>query len=136
MSPSTNGSSQDPRQLRALFDRAGELSRVHEVGSVFVGVAGREGDRIVRDFLDFLEAELRVEDAVFRLLRERAVVLLTDVDREQAGQVMERLQADFAGHVATAEPMKLAFGYHPVGPGGDPTAKDVLPALFAERPPN
>ena len=66
----------DPRHLRALFERASLLSRQHGLPSVFVGVAGVEGDLLVRDFLDFVEAELRVEDVVFRLLRERAVLWL------------------------------------------------------------
>ena len=52
----------DPRHLRVLFERASQLSREHRLPSVFVGVAGPEGDLLVRDFLDFVEAELRVED--------------------------------------------------------------------------
>ena len=59
----------DPRHLRALFERAAQLSREHKLPSVFVGVAGPEGDLLVRDFLDFVEAERRGDDTGCRRLR-------------------------------------------------------------------
>jgi hypothetical protein len=121
----------DPRFLRALFDRAADLSREHRVKSVFVGIAGREGDLLARDFIDFLEAELRVEDGIFRLLRERALLLLTDVGVEQAAAVLERLQGDFAARFASAHGLRIDLGFHAVSPGQVPTAKDVLPLVFA-----
>ena len=74
----------DPRRLRSLMDRAFLLMREHQVGSVFIGIAGPEGDLLVPEFIAFLESALRVEDGVFVLTRERAVLLLTDVDLEQA----------------------------------------------------
>ncbi len=121
----------DPRYLRALFERASGLSRDHRVTSVFVGIAGREGDLLARDFIDFLEAELRVEDSIFRLLRERALLLLTDVDVAQAAIVMERLNSDFAARFASAQELRLDLGFHQTNPGTIPTAKDVLPLVFA-----
>src|SRR5262245_9620538 len=120
----------DPRQLRLLFERASLRSREHKLRSVFVGVAGPEGDLLVRDFLDFVEAELRVEDAVFRLLRERAVLWLADLDLEAAHGVMNRLYADFAARFPTTIGLRLERGFHHVEPGSVPTAKDVLPLLF------
>jgi hypothetical protein len=123
----------DPRQLRVLFERAAYCSRVHKVPSVFVGVAGSEGDMLARDFLDFVESELRVEDAIFRMLRERAVLLMTDIGEDTARKVMERLAADFASRFGPSSELPLAFGYYAVDPGKTPTVKDVLPGLFAGR---
>jgi hypothetical protein len=123
----------DPRQLRVLFERAAYCSRVHKVASVFVGVAGEEGDLVARDFLDFIESELRVEDAIFRMLRERAVLLMTDIDERTARNVIARLCSEFAARFAPSAPAPSAFGYYVVAPGKTPTVKDVLPELFAAR---
>lgn len=123
----------DPRQLRVLFERAAFVSRVHKLPSVFVGVAGDEGELLARDFLDFLEGELRVEDSIFRMLRERAVLLLTDVDVLGARRVLERIAADFAARFAPSVAMPFDYGFFAVLPGQTPTAKDVLPALFAPK---
>ena len=120
----------DPRHLRALFERASLLSREHRLPSVFVGVAGPEGDLLVRDFLDFVEAELRVEDIVFRLLRERAVLWLADVDLAAANNVLARLHEGFASRFPTTLGLRIEHGFHRVEPGTVPTAKDVLPLLF------
>ena len=120
----------DPRHLRVLFERASQLSREHRLPSVFVGVAGPEGDLLVRDFLDFVEAELRVEDVVFRLLRERAVLWLADLDLAGANGVLTRLHDDFAARFPTTVGLRVEFGLHRVEPGSVPTAKDVLPLLF------
>jgi hypothetical protein len=120
----------DPRHLRTLFERASLLSRKHRLPSVFVGVAGPEGDLLVRDFLDFVEAELRVEDIVFRLLRERAVLWLADVDLAGASGVLGRLHQDFAGRFPTTVGLRIEQGFHRVEPGTVPTAKEVLPLLF------
>ena len=120
----------DPRQLRVLFERAALCSRAHKVWCVFIGVAGEEGDLIARDFLDFVESELRVEDSIFRMLRERAVLLMTDIDERTARTVMERLSADFASRFGPSAELPFTFGYFAVPPGQTPTVKDVLPALF------
>jgi hypothetical protein len=128
--PSTAADRGDPRHLRALFERASLLSREHKLPSVFVGVAGPEGDLLVRDFLDFVEAELRVEDIVFRLLRERAVLWLADVDLAAAGSVIQRLHEGFAARFPTTLGLRIEHGFHRVEPGTVPTAKDVLPLLF------
>lgn len=123
----------DPRQLRVLFERAAFCSRMHQVPSVFVGVAGEEGDSLARDFLDFVESELRVEDAIFRMLRERAVLLMTDIDEATARKVMERLRSEFAARFAPSTELPIEFGYYAVAPGRTPTVKDVLPTLFAAK---
>ncbi len=128
--PSASYDKGDPRHLRALFERASQLSREHRLPSVFVGVAGPEGDLLVRDFLDFVEAELRVEDLVFRLLRERAVLWLADLDLTGANGVLTRLHDDFAARFPTTVGLRLELGFHRVEPGSVPTAKEVLPLLF------
>ena len=85
----------DPRKLRSLVDRASELARAHAVRSVLVGLAAREGDLRFPEFIDFLRSALRVEDGVFRMTRERAVLHLADVDEKGAREVLDRLLQDF-----------------------------------------
>ena len=124
-------SKRDPRYLRVMMERANELARSHGVASVFVGIAGREGDLLAPEFIDFVESALRMEDAIFRLIRERAVVLLTDADRSQAEEIFQRLCGDFAARFGSSMEFEVALGYFQVdGQGGHATAKVVLPAIF------
>jgi GGDEF domain-containing protein len=120
-----------------MMDRASDLARGHQVTSVFVGIAGREGDPLAPEFIDFVESALRMEDAIFRLIRERAVVLLADVDRSQAQGIFERLCGDFAARFGSSMEFEVELGYFQVdGHGGHATAKVVLPAIFtAEEEP-
>lgn len=118
----------DPRRLRGMMDRASDLARGHRVTSVFVGIAGREGDLLAPEFIDFVESALRVEDALFRLIRERAVVLLTDVDRGRAEEIFERLRSEFAARFGSSAEFEVDLGYFQVD--GHATAKMVLPAIF------
>jgi len=118
----------DPRRLRGMMDRASDLARGHRVTSVFVGIAGREGDLLAPEFIEFVESALRMEDAIFRLLRERAVVLLTDVDRGQAEEIFERLCGDFAARFGASTAFEVDLGYFQID--GHATAKVVLPAIF------
>lgn len=129
----TEVAKRDPRRLRALMERAFYLMREHEVSSVFIGIAGPEGDLLVPEFISFLESELRVEDGIFCLTRERAVLLLTDVDREQAEGVVTRLRHDFSSRFPSVAGLEVWIRYHECLPGGEqPTAKDVLPGLFSD----
>lgn len=122
----------DPRRLRALMDRAFVLMREHKIGSVFIGIAGPEGDLLIPEFVAFLESQLRVEDGIFVLTRERAVLLLTDVDVVQAKQVVERIREDFGNRFPTAGDLPVSIRYHAVRAGGkQPTAKIILPRLFS-----
>ena len=121
----------DPRHLHALFDRASSLSQEHAVASVFVGIAGKEGDLLVADFLEFVESQLRMEDAVFRLLRERTVLLLTDTDRAGAEAIVDRIRSEFVASFPTLTDLAVSIAYREgPGDGATITAKDVLPALF------
>lgn len=122
----------DPRRLRTLMDRAFLLMREHRVGSVFIGIAGPEGDLLVPEFISFLESALRVEDGVFALTRERAVLLLTDVDLAQARAIVTRVHEDFANRFPSAGDLPVTIRFHGVKAGGKhPTAKAILPKLFA-----
>jgi GGDEF domain-containing protein len=124
-------SKRDPRRLRALMDRAFFLMSDHQVGSAFIGVAGPEGDLLVPEFISYLESALRVEDGVFVLTRERAVLLLTDVTVENAERVVERLREDFSNRFPSAHDLEVSIRYVEIGPGSDrPTAKAILPELF------
>lgn len=128
---SSEAAKRDPRRLRALMDRAFGLMREHRVGSVFIGIAGPEGDLLVPEFIAYLESALRVEDGIFVLTRERAVLLLADVDVEQAKRVVERIQDDFARRFPSAGDLPVSIRFHPVRAGGkQPTAKAILPKLF------
>ena len=114
-----------------MMERASDLARAHQVTSVFVGIAGPEGDLLAPEFIDFVESALRMEDAIFRLIRERAVVLLTDADRSRAEEIFERLCDDFAARFGPSVELEVELGYYQVdGHGGHATAKVVLPAIF------
>jgi hypothetical protein len=131
MAPTHALSKHDPRRLRGMMERASDLARGHQVTSVFVGIAGREGDFLAPEFIDFVESALRMEDAIFRLIRERAVVLLADADRSQAEEIFERLRDDFTARFGSSTEFEVDLGYFQVdGHGGHATAKVVLPAIF------
>jgi hypothetical protein len=129
--PRPPGSSDDPRRLRDVLARTAALALEHRVPSVLVGFAGSEGDRVFPDFVAFVESELRVEDSVFRLTRDRAVLFLADVDPTQAGVVVERLVEGFWRELASVAGPRLQVRYLEVPTGTRVLAvKDVLPALF------
>jgi len=132
---STQGND-DPRKLRGLIERAGELARCHSVSSVMVGLAAPEGDLLFPEFVDFLRSALRVEDAIFRMTRERAVLHLADIDREQAREVLDRLLADYAEEFPSSSPPVFEMRVYDVTPGGAEqlSVKAVLKVIFAGEP--
>jgi hypothetical protein len=133
MATSTHRSSyDDPRELRNLLDKASELARVHALCSVVVGLAGLEGDLEFPEVVDYVESALRMDDLVFRMTRERAVVLLTDVDRGRALEIMDRLLIEFRERFPSLAEPTVTLGYYEVVPGGVPaSAKRVLLRIFA-----
>ena len=133
MAPTSELGKTDPRRLRGLMEKSADLARDHEVVSVFVGIAGREGDLLVPEFVSFVESALRVEDAIFTLTRERALVLLVDVDRAGAEVILNRVRRDFEERFPTPIPMDVSLEFFEVRRGVHPTAKDVLPRLFTRR---
>lgn len=125
----------DPLRLRELLGRARELAERHALCSVLVGLAGYEGDRIFPEVVDYVESALRVDDSVFRMTRERAVLLLADVNRTRAAEIMERLLEEFGERFPAAREPAVCLGYYEVSPGeADIAVRDVLPAIFAGSP--
>ena len=125
----------DPRRLRALLARANELAAEHRLHSVVVGISGFLGDRLFPEFVDYVGSALRIDDAIFRMTRERAVLLLTDVDLDSARAVMERVRGDFCDRFPTARDPAISLGYFEVGPTQAAVAlKQVLPEIFEGSP--
>ena len=125
----------DPLRLREMLGRATGLACAHRLPCVVVGVAGREGDLLFPEIVDFLASALRMDDAILRLTRERVVVMLTDVDRAGAEQIVRRILEDFAERFATFDEPRLRLGYFEVRPGtAHLTVKQVLPAVFCAEP--
>ena len=131
----TRQDADDPRKLRDILARTQTLATLHEVPSVVVGFASREGNLLFPEFLAYLESELRVEDQIFRLTRERALLVLRDVDREQAATVVERLRASFEQEFPSIDPMRVEIRYFEVPPGrAELSVKTVLPIVLGGQP--
>jgi hypothetical protein len=125
----------DPRRLRELMERAELLFREHGLRSVVVGLAGFEGDELFPEIVDYIESALRVDDSVFRMTRERVVLLLTDVDVEKASAIVHRLLGEFRENFPSANEPSVGLGFFEIGPGvTDVSVKSVLPALFSAPP--
>lgn len=133
--PENRSSYDDPRRLRELLSRAQGLASEHALTSVMVGVAGFEGDLLFPEVVNYVESALRVDDSVFRMTRERAVLLLTDVDAKAAKAIVDRMLDDFRERFPAATEPSVACGYYEISANSpDATAKDVLPQLFAAPP--
>jgi len=121
----------DPRKLRAMLDRAASLACDHSLKCVVVGLAAAEGDLIFPELVSFIESALRVDDAIFRMTRERAVLVLADADRARAQEIVERLVGDFRERFPSAQEPSLSLGYYEVThTTRSVTAKEILPAVF------
>ena len=130
-----DGRNHDPLRLRELLQRAESLASQHAVSSVVVGMAGPEGDLIFPAVVDYLESALRVDDAIFRMTRERAVLVLADVDRARAQEIVARLLSGFAEQYAQVGAPEIHLGYFEVTPQHKHlTVKEVLPLVFAAAP--
>ena len=127
--------SQDPRRLRELLTRAETLARDHGLRSVLVGLSGFEGDLVFPEIVDYVESALRVDDAMFRMTRERVVLLLTDVDAEGAASIVARLLDEYREHYPSTSEPTVGLGSFEVGPDSPEVGlKHVLPLLFATPP--
>ncbi len=133
MSPRRDDLSDDPRKLRELLSRSQQLANEHGVPSVVIGVAGREGDLLFPELVAFVESALRMEDAIFRMTRERVVLFLADVTAQQAEAILERIFSDFAKDFPTSAFPEMNLGYYEVGSRAEGAArvKDVLPSIFS-----
>ena len=122
----------DPRRLRALLDKVVNLAGDHDLKSVLVGMSGPDGDLIFPEVVDFVASALRIDDAIFRMTRNRAVLFLADADRERAEEIMLRVIGAFGEQFATLERPAVEISYFEVAPGmQDLTLKNILPRLFA-----
>ena len=133
--PLNETQSDDPRKLRSLLDKVVNLADDHSLTSVVVGMSGPDGDLIFPELVDFVGSALRIDDAIFRMTRNRAVLFLADADRERAEDIMLRVVAAFAEQFAITENPPVVISYFEVAPGSpDMTLKAILPRLFAPNP--
>ena len=124
----------DPRKLTQMIARVSELAVDHSVSSVVVGVAAQEGDLLFPDYLAYLESALRVEDQIFRMTRERAVLYLSDVDATCAAEVLVRIFGEFCEEFPTSEAPEFEQRMLEVTPGVGPlSVKDVLTSVFGKQ---
>jgi GGDEF domain-containing protein len=124
----------DPRKLSALLARVADLAHTHHVGSVIIGISAQSGDLMFPEFVEFLRSALRVEDAIFRMTRERAIIHLADLELVGGKSVFGRLLDDFLEEFpATKEPdFKITF--FEVSAGVEKLKnKDVLTEIFPQR---
>jgi hypothetical protein len=126
----------DPLRLREILARARDLADRHALHSSLVGVAGLEGDPLFPEIVHVLESGLRVDDSVFRMTRERVVLLLTDADAAKAEEIVSRLLEDFRERFPSSAAPAVAIHTFEVAPGaGELTLRQVLPLLFPGPPP-
>jgi hypothetical protein len=122
----------DPRKLRALLNKVVSLADDHRLTSVLVGMSGPEGELIFPELIDFVGSALRIDDAIFRMTRNRAVLFLADADRKRAQEIIERIIDAFTEQFATVESPAVGISYFEVAPGMEGlTLKAILPRLFA-----
>ena len=133
-SPMPGQVNDDPRKLSAMIARAGDLAESHDVGSVLVGFAAEQGDGRFPEYIDFLQGSLRVEDAIFRMTRERAVVHLADCSKEQADKILARLESQFTSEFPSLSSLAFVMHTFEVKAGAQrPRVKDVLTEIFKPR---
>lgn len=124
----------DPRKLSQMIARVSELADSHSVRSVVVGVAAEEGDLLFPDYVAYLESALRVEDQIFRMTRERAVLYLSDVDAIRAAEVLVRLFGEFCDEFPTTEAPEFEQRMLEITPGLGPlSVKNVLTTVFGKK---
>ncbi len=130
----TRDTNDDPRKLSHMIARVSELAEAHAVSSVVVGVAADEGDLLFPDYLAYLESALRVEDQIFRMTRERAVLYLADVDATGAAEVLVRIFGEFCDEFPSADAPEFEQRMIEVKPGVGPlSVKDVLVSVFGTK---
>ncbi|MFT5442523.1 MAG: PleD family two-component response regulator [Myxococcota bacterium] len=130
----SNSTVDDPRKLNALLARIAELAQTHNVGSVVVGMASGTGDTLFPEFVEFLRSALRVEDGIYRMTRERAVIHLADLDMEGGQSVFNRLLDEFMEEFPAAKEPEFAINFFLVSAGTENVkSRDVLTEIFPSR---
>jgi len=77
---------------------------------------------------------LRVEDQIFRMTRERAVLYLSDVDATRAAEVLVRIFGEFCEEFPTADAPEFGQRMLEVTPGIAPlSVKNVLTSVFGNK---
>jgi len=123
--------SDDLQKLREILGRAMVIVLEHGLPSVMVGASVPEGQPEFPEVVDFIESELRVEDAIFRLTRERVVLFIADCDARGAQDVMKRILIGYCERSSRLHCPSVTLSYFEVGPRtGALTVRDVLRALF------
>ncbi len=126
-----SSTSDDLQKLRTILERASVLSWQHSIRSVMVAVVGPAGEADFPELVEYLQSELRVEDAVYRMTRERIVLFLADVGEDSAREILERVLLGYAGRSSRAREPQVDLRYLEIAPGTrDLSIKDVLPTLF------
>lgn len=126
----------DPRKLSAMIARVSDLAAHHKVASVVVGVAAEEGDLFFPDYLDYLVSALRVEDQIFRMTRERALLYLSDVDATCAAEVLVRIYGEFCKEFPAAHQPEFEQRMLEIRPDSGPlSVRDVLTSVFGAKEP-
>ncbi len=122
----------DPRKLREMLERAANLAQDHSLSSVVVGFAGAEGDLLFPELVDFVESALRVDDTVFRMTRDRVVMVFSDVDESRAREIVDRILNDFRERFTPVQDPGFRLGFYEIpSDTTELTVKQVLPTLFA-----
>lgn len=125
------GRNDDPRKLREMLEKAADLAHDHSLHSTVVGLAADEGDLLFPELVDYVESALRMDDSIFRMTRERAVLVLADVGLAAAQDIVARLFSGFRERFARVRDPEVRFSFFEVKPGGgEVSVKRVLPALF------
>ncbi|MBW2291159.1 MAG: hypothetical protein JRG94_02485 [Deltaproteobacteria bacterium] len=129
--PMSQSTVDDPRKLSALLARIAELAESHNVSSVLVGMAAKTGDRLFPEFVEFLRSALRVEDGIYRMTRERAVVHLADLDMDGGQSVFNRLLDEFMEEFPATEEPSFEINFFLVAAGDDKLQnKQLLTEIF------
>ncbi len=132
--PMSRSTVDDPRKLSALLARVAELARAHGVCSLVIGMAAEVGDPIFPEFVEFLRSALRVEDGIYRMTRERAVVHLADLDMDGGQVVFNRLLDDFVEEFPAAKEPKFAINFYLVEAGDrEMQNRKILTEIFPSR---
>ena len=127
----TDDLTDDPRKLKALIARVSSLASEYSVPSVLVGLVAEVGDTIFPEYVHYLQSALRVEDAIFRMTRERVVIHLADVDSAQAILVLERLAEAFADEFPSlSRPNIRTQVYEAKSDTPELRVKDILTRIF------
>jgi GGDEF domain-containing protein len=132
--PMSQSTVDDPRKLTALLARIAELAESHNVNSVIVGMASETGDRLFPEFVEFLRSALRVEDGIYRMTRERAVIHLADLDMDGGQSVFNRLLDEFMEEFPAATEPRFEINFYLVPAGSESVQnKQVLTEIFPSR---